>query len=77
MTRRRFSVLLILAMVLVTAVGVYLIRAVQEPRNSKVKPVPVPVERLAFDLWDSTVSMAPRRLRSPSAMRSPPPLPPL
>ncbi len=44
MTQRRFSVLLILAMVLVTAVGVYLIRAVQEPRNSKVKPVPVPVE---------------------------------
>ncbi len=44
MTRRRLSVLLILAMVLVTAVGVYLIRAVEEPRNAKPGPLPVPVE---------------------------------
>ncbi|MFQ5803306.1 MAG: efflux RND transporter periplasmic adaptor subunit [Candidatus Methylomirabilales bacterium] len=44
MTRRRLSILLILAMVLVTAVGVFLIRAVQEPQNSKPARVPVPVE---------------------------------
>ncbi|MFQ5960668.1 MAG: efflux RND transporter periplasmic adaptor subunit [Candidatus Methylomirabilales bacterium] len=44
MTRRRLSVLLILAMVLVTAVGVYLIRAVEEPRNAKSGPLPVAVE---------------------------------
>jgi multidrug resistance efflux pump len=35
---------LILAMVLVTAVGVLIIRAVDEPENTKSGPVPVPVE---------------------------------
>ncbi len=44
MSRRRLSIFLILAMALVTAVGVYLIRAVEEPRNAKIGPVPVPVE---------------------------------
>lgn len=44
MTRRRLSVLLILAMVPVTAVGVYLIRAVEEPHNTKAGPLPVAVE---------------------------------
>lgn len=44
MNRRRLSILLIVAMVLVTAVGVYLIRAVEEPPNAKPGPVPVPVE---------------------------------
>ena len=44
MTRRRLSVLVIVAMLLVTAVGVILIRAVEEPRNAKSGPVPVPVE---------------------------------
>jgi multidrug efflux pump subunit AcrA (membrane-fusion protein) len=44
MTRRRLSVLSILAMVLVTAVGVYLIRAVEEPHNAKPAPLPVRVE---------------------------------
>ena len=44
MTRRRLSVFLISAMVFVTAVGVYLIRAVEEPHNTKAGPLPVAVE---------------------------------
>lgn len=44
MTRRRLSFLLILAMVLVTAAGAYLIQGVEEPRNAKSGPLPVVVE---------------------------------
>ncbi|MFQ5851283.1 MAG: efflux RND transporter periplasmic adaptor subunit [Candidatus Binatia bacterium] len=44
MTRRGLPLLLVLAMVLVTALGVYLIQAVDEPHQPKPQPVPVPVE---------------------------------
>ncbi|MEE9182059.1 MAG: hypothetical protein V3U33_05800, partial [candidate division NC10 bacterium] len=44
MKARRPSLVLILAIVLVTMVGFYLIRAGDEPQNAKPGPVPVPVE---------------------------------
>jgi len=44
MNLRSPSVRVILAMVLVTAVGVLIIRAVDQPENAKPGPVPVPVE---------------------------------
>lgn len=44
MTRRSQSLLLILAMAFVTALAVYLIRAVKEPAPPESEPVPVPVE---------------------------------
>ena len=44
MTKRGFSLLLILAMALMTAVGIFLIRAVQEPPRPKAEPLPVAVE---------------------------------
>ncbi len=44
MTRRNLSFLIILAMALLTAVGVYLIQAIDEPRQLKPEPIPVPVE---------------------------------
>lgn len=44
MNLRGPSARVILAMVLVTAVGVLIIRAVDQPENSKPGPVPVPVE---------------------------------
>lgn len=44
MSRRGLSGLLILAIVLITAGGVYLIQAVEEPRQPTPTPVPVPVE---------------------------------
>lgn len=54
MTRRRLSVLVIVAMLLVTAVGVFLIRAVEEPRNAKSEPLPVPVEVARITSQDFT-----------------------
>ncbi|MFQ5540137.1 MAG: hypothetical protein ACE5FB_07005, partial [Candidatus Binatia bacterium] len=44
MTRRSLSFLLILAMALLAAVGVYLIQAIDEPRQPKPESIPVPVE---------------------------------
>ena len=54
MTRRRLSVLSIVAMALVTAVGVYLIRAVEEPGNAKPERAPVPVEVVRITPQDFT-----------------------
>jgi len=44
MTRRNLSFLIILALALLTAVGVYLIQAIDKPRQPKAEPIPVPVE---------------------------------
>ncbi len=44
MTRRNLSLFFILTMVLMTAVGIYMIRSVEEPRQPKPEPIPVPVE---------------------------------
>lgn len=54
MTRRRLSVLVIMAMALVTAAGVYLIRAVEEPRNAKKERAPVSVEVVRITPQDFT-----------------------
>ncbi len=44
MTRRNLSLFFILTMALMTAVGIYMIRSVEEPRQPKPEPIPVPVE---------------------------------
>ncbi|MFQ5553611.1 MAG: efflux RND transporter periplasmic adaptor subunit [Thermoplasmata archaeon] len=54
MNRRRLSALLIFAMLLVTAVGVYLIRAVEEPQGTKTERAPVPVEVVRITPQDFT-----------------------
>ena len=49
MTRRNLSLFFILTMALVTAVGIYMIRAVEEPRQPKPEPIPVPVELVSIN----------------------------
>lgn len=44
MIRRNPSLYLIIAMIFITGLGVYLIRAVKEPRQTEPESVPVPVE---------------------------------
>ena len=44
MTRRNLSLFFILTMAAMTAVGIYMIRSVEEPRQPKPEPIPVPVE---------------------------------
>lgn len=46
MTRTRWSAIIILVLVLLTALGVYLLQAVEEPQNALREAVPVPVEVL-------------------------------
>lgn len=54
MTKRDLSLLIILAMVFMTGLGVYLIRAVEEPLQSEPEPVPVPVEVASISPRDFT-----------------------
>ncbi|MCH7914293.1 MAG: efflux RND transporter periplasmic adaptor subunit, partial [Deltaproteobacteria bacterium] len=54
MTRRNLSIFFILIMALVTAVGIYMIRAVEEPRQPKPEPIPVPVEVAKITTRDFT-----------------------
>ncbi len=54
MTRRNLSLLFILTMALVTAIGIYMIRAVEEPRQPKPEPIPIPVEVAKITTRDFT-----------------------
>ncbi len=49
MTRRNLSLFFILTMALMTAVGIYMIREVEEPRQPKPEPIPVPVEVVSIN----------------------------
>ncbi|MEE9145621.1 MAG: efflux RND transporter periplasmic adaptor subunit [Candidatus Binatia bacterium] len=54
MTKRRISLLLILAMTLITGVGIYLILSKEEVDQPKPEPVPVPVEVASITPRDFT-----------------------
>ena len=54
MTRRNLSLFFILTMMLITAVGIYMIRAVEEPRQPNPEPIPVPVEVAKITTRDFT-----------------------